>query len=270
MSSSTVLDRVDVWVEVNGRVVKHDEGGSLGPLSSKKEVELTVATEERAVAFKVNERSNAFEVPPVLERGHTCFAREILIKQGKPDFAGYPDNHLAIVVLQENGRLEMIKAGVTTQAGINYVVTHPTGWQPQIFRDSSDQLVCPVFERWGTLQKILFGGFAQYSAEFPRLPAEYVPPQETPRIPSGQNTGVVTWYEPFHGIGGNGAIRTAQGELRVRWREAPQRPGTAVRYLLKGEQVRYKRVAELSSSDEDEGQTKTKFKYDACGVSLAK
>lgn len=257
---SKVLESVETWVEVNDRVMEHDESGSLRSLRSGNRVELFLATDEPTVAFMVNEKSNAFAITQTTDHDKVCYVRPVLVKQGNPDFVGFPDNHMGIIFLRKNGRLEVVKSGILTQSGKHYVVTHPTAWQPQLFRDSSGEVVCPAFSKWESLLKIIVEGFQTYHDEFPSLPEGYTVPEEQPTLPTEPNQGIVEWYEPFHGIGGTGAIKTIKGSVRVSWQEAPPRDGTALRYLTKGEKVAYKSLATP--------QGKTKFAWEAKQVSL--
>jgi hypothetical protein len=74
----------------------------------------------------------------------------------------------------------------------------------------------------------------------PKLPDGYVLPNDWAEIdsePLNGDEGIVRWFEPFHGVGGYGEIRTLRGDAFVQWQQAPKRPDTLLRYLAPGEKV---------------------------------
>lgn len=246
---------------VNGKeILANGAYSRLGRLRAHDEVQLLVSMPEQScLAFLVNEKSNATAI--VAHAGK--FSRGIAVREGDKDgvYVGFPTNHVCVATLHDYGQIEITKIGLVSQEGIAYLVQHMSGWQPRLFRHGED-VRCPLFENsWQTLTKVLCEGFAEHKSEFPTLPAGYIPEEEAvPPLPEGTNRGVVVWYEPLRGVGGNGAIRTSRGDVRVQWTETPVREG-GLRRLEKDEQVTYRKLADTTG--------KTSFKKDALDVRLS-
>lgn len=259
----STIEEVKTSVIINDDLISADHNGRLGIVQPGDLIRLnvTVGGNTPFVGFTVNEQSVA-TVSDLDKNGVS--RRRIGVKPGRGNFGfcGYPQNHLCLALLGEKGEVSIVKTGLVTQGSETFLVTYKSAWEVQMFVRKPGRVYCPRFHaEWPTLAEVLYQAFSEYAIEFPTLPEGYkAPTDKIPPLPRGNNVGVVLWFELLRGIGGVGAIKTAKGDARVQWQQAPFGDEGALRYLKKDDLVSFSHLQEPPG--------KTQFKFDAISVEL--
>jgi cold shock CspA family protein len=158
----------------------------------------------------------------------------------------YPNNNLRLLVVGENGNIQIWEIAIVSQAG-RFFITQQKVWNTHCY-NSYERVSCPLFEGdkgWPQMVEILKG---LLSNQIDKLPSIEEKKEEDVNLAGTKVTrdksGIVVWWNQAQGYG---VIKTAKGVAIAHWSNI-SRPGSQRSYLLPNEQVNYKNLVPSRST----------------------
>lgn len=170
----------------------------------------------------------------------------------------YPQNNLRLLVLKQNGWLEVWEIAIVSQDGL-FFLTEQLIYEAQCFLDEFGEVICPRLDKWPQLVKVL-----QLLVKKEELSpvSEYSPPA-VPKFGGPFQQGKVLWWNYAQGLGAI-VIDKKGTQARVYWRNLALSETGRLRALFPNQIVSYER---LVLPHQTKGRT-TGFLFEAVGVKV--
>lgn len=271
------ISGVAIRVISNGRFIVPEADGFLGRLDSRKNpqvsVSVVVTPESWVYGLSVDKKQNvAFKADLVAKEGLPVngrmyrFATRVVLSAEGHCRTIYPENHMRLLQIGDNGHVTMYQVAVVSQRGDFFLIVQKM-YEGQYYL-YKDELGCtnPQLDKWPQLYALMDKFFEDKGLNDTKGLHDYEddePPadvQSETVVPMGQGLGVALFFDPAKGFG---AIQTAEGAARVYWENLAPRPRLA--YLNPGELVTYQ---EMRNPPTQTHPRPTQFVREALGVQI--
>ncbi len=227
---------VTVMVEYEGKPLKIQPNGFAGTLDRPgfAKLRVRISTTASYIGYDRNEHNTGVEMLRNSGSNESpAYQRTVPILQVGGQRVYYPDSKAGIWLLAvgTDGIARVFLVALNAQES-RLFVTYTALYERRCYRDESEKVVCPGMEEmWGPEITRLLGGI---DVKLPELSTCVPAAPDTETFPEG--IGRIKWYNLRLGIG---IVRTANGEARTHWSEAPQR-SDGMRYFWEGDLVAFR------------------------------